>query len=347
METNSTIYKAIAAHLFDQQKGILAIDESPTTLSERFALLGLYTRSNDRTAYRRVLITSPNLSQYISGVILHREALDLKIDGVAVTHYLEEQGILLGVKVDDGPIASPFCLEEIITRGSDKLWPRFVGLYERGVRLVKWRALFRIGPRLPSVENIQLNSYSIALFVLTAFRSRLMPIIEIDMIGYHEESINVCFDATGRVLKQIFETLATYKVDCSNVILKINYVTQGIHNTHKTSLTQIAASTLDCLRAHLPKSLGGVLFFCGGQSPTHSTYVLQEITRLSGGHACEGPRLKMGFSYGQVTQENAMVQWVRTKDRVRTQQVLLHRLKMNCMALKMLYHPQLDYQTAE
>src|SRR5882672_3310791 len=52
-------------------KGILAADESVATISKRFAALGIESTFESRRAYRDLLLTTPDLSTYVSGAILY------------------------------------------------------------------------------------------------------------------------------------------------------------------------------------------------------------------------------------------------------------------------------------
>ncbi len=51
-------------------KGLLAMDESNLTCDKRFAALGIAQTEEKRFAYREMIITTPGLSESISGVIL-------------------------------------------------------------------------------------------------------------------------------------------------------------------------------------------------------------------------------------------------------------------------------------
>ena len=56
-------------------KGILAMDESNPTCNKRFDSLGIPTTPDSRRAYRDMLLTTPDLSNYISGAILFDETI--------------------------------------------------------------------------------------------------------------------------------------------------------------------------------------------------------------------------------------------------------------------------------
>ena len=56
-------------------KGLLAMDESNSTCDERFASAGIPQTEEARRAYRELLLTTPGLSDSISGAILYDETI--------------------------------------------------------------------------------------------------------------------------------------------------------------------------------------------------------------------------------------------------------------------------------
>ena len=56
-------------------KGILAADESGPTIAKRFKAIGIESTEENRRAYRNLLLATPGLSAFISGVILYEETL--------------------------------------------------------------------------------------------------------------------------------------------------------------------------------------------------------------------------------------------------------------------------------
>ena len=62
-------------------KGILAADESVSTISKRFGALGIPFTAETRRAYREMLFTTPGLSEFVSGVITYDETIRQAGDG--------------------------------------------------------------------------------------------------------------------------------------------------------------------------------------------------------------------------------------------------------------------------
>ena len=101
IELQSTI-----ADLVVHGKGILAADESHPTMVKRFKAIDIESTEESRCAYRSLLLTTPGLSEFISGVILFEETLGQQTDnGRPLPKVAADQGIVPGIKVDKG---SPF-----------------------------------------------------------------------------------------------------------------------------------------------------------------------------------------------------------------------------------------------
>src|SRR3954468_19780015 len=84
-------------------KGILAADESDSTIKKRFDSIGLESTEDSRRAYRDMLFTTPGAEEFISGVILFDETVRQNgHDGTAFPKLLESKGIIPGIKVDKG-----------------------------------------------------------------------------------------------------------------------------------------------------------------------------------------------------------------------------------------------------
>ena len=81
-------------------KGILAADESPGSIIKKFDALKVQNNPENRRKYREMLITSPGIQEYISGVILQEETAEqANKEGVLFIKYLQDRGIVPGIKV--------------------------------------------------------------------------------------------------------------------------------------------------------------------------------------------------------------------------------------------------------
>ena len=106
-------------------KGLLAMDESNPTCNKRFAKLNIPQTVEARRAYRELIVTTPGLSESISGAILYDETIrQQKKDGTPFLKVLTDAGIIPGIKVDIGAKDMAGHPGEKITEGLDGLRDR-------------------------------------------------------------------------------------------------------------------------------------------------------------------------------------------------------------------------------
>ena len=97
--------ESIALAMVAPGKGIIAIDESTNTIAKRFESVGIENSEENRRAYRELLLTTPGLSEHISGAILYDETIRQSTkDGVPFTEIMKKAGIIPGIKVDKGVV---------------------------------------------------------------------------------------------------------------------------------------------------------------------------------------------------------------------------------------------------
>lgn len=92
-----------ALKLLEANKGILAIDESPTSIQKKLDKFNVNNTSENRRRFRNLLIETNGLEKYISGVILHSETFEQRNDqnGLFIDS-LKSKGIMPGIKLDLG-----------------------------------------------------------------------------------------------------------------------------------------------------------------------------------------------------------------------------------------------------
>ena len=131
---------ATARYIASPGKGILAADESTGTIGKRFAPIGVENVEENRRKYREMLLTTPGLGEYISGVITFEETLYQKAaDGTPFVDVMKKQGIIPGIKVDKG-VQPLFGTDgETVTQGIDDLGKRCAEYYKQGARFCKSR----------------------------------------------------------------------------------------------------------------------------------------------------------------------------------------------------------------
>lgn len=126
-------------------KGILAMDESKSTCDRRFEKLGIPTTEERRRTYRQLILTTPQLADFISGAILFDETIRQSTrEGISFVKVMQTAGIVPGIKLDLGAKDLARCPGEKVTEGLDGLRDRIAEYYQMGARFAKWRAVIAI-----------------------------------------------------------------------------------------------------------------------------------------------------------------------------------------------------------
>src|ERR671927_407733 len=174
---------ATAKALVAEGKGILAADESDSTIKKRFDSIGVESTEENRRAYRELLFTTSGVEEFISGVILFDETLRQSADdGTPFAKLLASRGIIPGIKVDKG--AKPLALApgETVTEGLDGLRERLGEYRELGARFAKWRATYFVGDGTPSEYAVWTNAHALARYAALSQEAGLVPIVEPEVL---------------------------------------------------------------------------------------------------------------------------------------------------------------------
>ena len=146
-------------------KGLLAMDESTPTCNKRFEKLGIPQTQAARRSYRELIVTTPSLRAFISGVILYDETIrQHKKDGTPFVKAITDVGIIPGIKVDTGAKDMAGHPGEKITEGLDGLRERLAEYALMGARFAKWRAVITVGNGIPSRGCIEANAQALARY---------------------------------------------------------------------------------------------------------------------------------------------------------------------------------------
>src|SRR5271163_2030841 len=295
---------AIARGMVAKNRGILAADESTSTIKKRFDTIKLESTEENRRAYREMLFTAPGAQEYISGVIMYDETLRQKTkDGVPFPAYLAEHGMIPGIKVDLGAKPLAGFPDETITEGLDGLRERFVEYFKLGARFAKWRAVIDIADGIPTPFAIEANAHALARYAALAQENGIVPIVEPEVLMDGGHSIERCEAVTDATLKAVFDALADHQIYLEGMILKPNMIISGKKATNRASPQVVAESTVRCLKRHVPPAVPGIAFLSGGQSPTEATLHLSLMNKL-------GPLpWNLTFSYGRALQDAALSAW--------------------------------------
>jgi fructose-bisphosphate aldolase class I len=148
--------------LMGGRRGLLAMDESNPTCNARFARYGIPTTAEARRTYRELIVTTPGLSDSISGAILYDETIRQRLaDGTPFAMAIARRGMIPGIKVDVGAKNLAQCPDEKVTEGLDGLRGRLAEYSTMGARFAKWRAVIAIGEGIPSLACIEANTQAL------------------------------------------------------------------------------------------------------------------------------------------------------------------------------------------
>src|SRR3989338_4076235 len=170
-------------------KGILAMDESQSTISKRLEAVNLEPNPKNIEAWRETIVTTSQLEVYISAAILAEPTLGQILDGTNVPEYLNGVGIIPGIKVDLG--TERFLnSSETFTKGLDGLAERlskYKGQHP-ALKFTKWRATYIIGEDMPSGTALLKNANDLASYAKIVQDAGLVPIVEPEVLmnGGHD-----------------------------------------------------------------------------------------------------------------------------------------------------------------
>jgi fructose-bisphosphate aldolase class I len=316
-----------AKKLVASDKGLLAMDESNPTCNKRFAKLGIPQTVEVRRAYRELIVTTPSLSECISGAILYDETIrQQKKDGTPFVKIIADAGIIPGIKVDTGAKGLAGHPGEKVTEGLDGLRDRIKEYFEMGARFAKWRAVIAVGDGIPSPGCIEANALALARYAALCQEAGLVPIVEPEVLMDGDHTLERCFDVTEEVLRTVFNQVYAQRVMLEGMILKPNMVLPGLTCPKQEAADEVADATVRCLLRAVPAAVPGIAFLSGGQSAELAS------VRLNAMNFRFKSRLPwaLAFSFARAIQQPALEIWKGEDANVRAaQQALYHRASCN------------------
>lgn len=312
------------------KKGILAADESNETAGKRLANYGISNSEEDRRLYRELFFATPEIENYVSGIIMYDETFWQKSNSdKPYPVFLQEKGIVPGIKVDLGAKDFPNFPEEKLTIGLDDLKDRAQKYFDNGARFTKWRAVIKIDEekKLPTDACVEANCDSMAKYVLICQAIGLVPIVEPEVLITGKHSIEKSKDITSKVIHHLFDKLKLYNAYLPGLILKTSMVIQGDQNSNESSPHEIAQETIKVLKENVPVEIGGVVFLSGGQTAVEATAHFDAIVEEG------GLDFELAFSYARALQESALRIWGGKNENIDlARKEFLKRLKLNSLA---------------
>ena len=310
----------IARRLIARGKGLLAADESNKSCQKRFDAVGVECTPETRREYRGLLFTTPDVEQYLNGVILFDETFDQAgAQGEPFRSYLAGRGIAPGIKVDKGLIDLPGFEGEKVTQGLDGLPERMEAYAAQGTQFAKWRSVITIGDGIPTDECIGANTFVLSRYARICQEAGIVPIVEPEVLLDGSHSIEQCEAVMAHTFDILFQTMRAFRVHLPGAILKTSMVLPGKDSGAAINHDDTAARTVRVLHEHVPHELGGVVFLSGGQTSRDAFLNLNKIAQA-------GPHpWGVTFSYSRALQDPVLKAWARNRQDVEGVQAIFHR----------------------
>jgi fructose-bisphosphate aldolase class I len=334
-----------AKHLVAGDKGLLAMDESNSTCNKRFGILGIPQTEDARRAWRELILTTPKLGNYISGVILYDETIRQRSkDGTSFIKLIVDAGILLGIKVDAGIVDLEGHPGEKITQGLDGLRERLTEYVKMGASFAKWRAVFTIGNGIPSRGCIEANAQALARYASLCQEAGLVPIVEPEILMQGDHTLERCKEVTEYVLREVMIKLYIQGVALEGLILKPSMVLSGARCKKQATLEEIVDATVECLLKTIPAAIPAIAFLSGGQTGNSASYRLNAMN----------VRFKsflpwpLSFSFARAIQNPALEIWSGHElNVIPSQHALLTRVAGNQAARRGLFTDEMRMDVVE
>ncbi len=324
-----------AQRLAMRGKGILAVDESTPTCGKRLASIDVDNTEENRQAYRGMLFTSPGLGKYISGAILFEETLfQNHADGEKMIEKLAQQGIIPGIKVDQGlkPLAGALA-HETYCSGLDGLTGRAAEYYEAGARFAKWRAVLQISNgNGPTELAVQENAWGLARYARSVQNSGLVPIIEPEILMDGDHEIDKTAEIQEKVVKAVYRACEVNGVLLEGTLLKPSMTVPGAECKTEVTPKTVAEYTIRTMLRSVPASVAGIVFLSGGLSEEAASVYLNEMNLIG------NTPWNVSFSYGRALQHSALRGWAGSNVN-EGQKFVLARAQANSEASKGEYVP--------
>lgn len=340
--TDHSEMESVAQALVRNGKGLLAADESFSTIKRRFDAIGVESTEDQRRAYRNMLFTTPGIEEFISGIILFDETIrQSTLDGVPFPKYLAQRGILPGIKVDRGAKNLANFPGEKITEGLDGLRERLAEYYQLGAKFTKWRAVIVIGEGTPTQTAIDSNAEVLARYAALSQEAGLVPVVEPEVLMEGNHNIEDTEAVTIAVLWSVFTALQHHLVVFDEMLLKPNMVVPGKDSSMQAGAEEVARATLRALSKTVPPVVPGIAFLSGGQGAEQATQHLNLMNKL-------GPHpWKLTFSFSRALQEPPMAAWGGRQQNVKQAQDLFYRrARLNSLASMGEYIPEMEKAAA-
>jgi fructose-bisphosphate aldolase class I len=314
--TGKNVLSKVARELVAPKKGILAADESSGTMNKRLDAIKVEGTLENRSMWREIATSSQGIEEAISGVILYDETLRTPLpNGKMIADLLKSKNIHPGIKVDLGVVKINE-QGETFTQGLDKLEERLIEYKKMGAVFAKWRAVYKVGEKMPSTAAVMGNSIGLAQYAFLCQKVGLVPIVEPEILVLEGgNDINKSKEVTNKILKEVFYWLKEFGIQFNGMLLKPNMVLPGKDSQKKATAEEIARLTVETLKATVPSEVPGIVFLSGGLTPDQSTEYLKTMNAMFSDLPWQ-----LSYSFGRALQQEGLLAWMGKSDNVKVAQ---------------------------
>jgi fructose-bisphosphate aldolase class I len=332
------VLHSVARALVAPGKGILAADESTSTINKRFGAIHVESNPESHRAYRDMLFTTPGVEEFISGVILYDETIrQSSLSGTPFPKLLKDKGIIPGIKVDEGAKDMAGFPGEKITEGLDGLRGRLKEYRDLGAQFAKWRAVITIGENIPTRTCLESNAEALARYAALCQEADIVPIVEPEVLMDGSHTLQRCEEVTLSTLELVFDRLFAHRILLEGMLLKPNMVIPGNESGQNATPKEIAEATIRTFKRVVPAAVPGIVFLSGGQSPEEATENLNAMNQH------KDLPWKLSFSYGRALQDPPMHAWAGNEKNVEEGRKLFYlRAQCNSAAQLGRYTPEME-----
>ncbi len=139
-------------------------------------------------------------------------------------------------------------------KGLDGLRGRLDKYRDLGARFTKWHAVLRVGPDKPTPYCIATNAHALGRFAALSQEAGLVPIVEPEVLLDGDDSIDQCFEATEKTLREVFYELGQQGVSLEGMLLKPNMVLAGSDALRRATAKHVAVKTMEAKPSTLCRS---------------------------------------------------------------------------------------------
>ena len=90
---------------------------------------------------------------------------------------------------------------------------------------------YKIGIKFPSSQSIKSNAHALARYAALVQESKMVPIVEPEVLMDGNHDIDKCYKVTTDVLNECYNELEIHKVDLKGTVLKPNMIIPGSDST--------------------------------------------------------------------------------------------------------------------